>query len=177
MAAWLTARQTPVYAAEALLAVTPSSEVESAEEVLDSIEALERRTVVATLARIPRAPETKERAAERMGVDPREVRYYWIGGSVVPSTNVVRIEVQGPDPELAAELADAVAATTRREGRRLYRVYSLRDLARAEVPRRPVRPDARRNAAVAAVLGLFAGLLGAAAIELLRGPRRARRGP
>lgn len=169
---WLTGRETPVYSAEAFLVVTPSSEVETNEELLDAIEALERRTVVATFARLPRAPATKLRAAERLGLEPREVRSYWVGGSVVPSTNVVRIEVQGPEAARAAELANAVAAATRREARRLYRIYSLREMAAAEPPRRPVRPDVRRNLAVAAVLGLFVGLVAAVGAELARGMAR-----
>lgn len=169
---WLTERETPVYSAEALLVVTPSSELDSNDELLDAIEALERRTVVATFARLPRAPETKHRAAERMGVEPREIRYYWVGASVVPSTNVIRIEVQGPDAERTAEVANAVSAATRREARRLYRIYSMREMASAEAPRRPVRPDLRRNLAVAAVLGLFAGLTVAVGIELARGAVR-----
>jgi uncharacterized protein involved in exopolysaccharide biosynthesis len=169
---WLTGRETPVYSAEAMLVVTPSSELETNDELLDAIEALERRTVVATFARLPRAPETKLRAAERMGIEPREIGSYWVGASVVPSTNVIRIEVQGPDAERAAALANAVSAATRREARRLYRIYSLRDMAAAEAPRRPVRPDLRRNLAVAAVLGLFAGLAVAVGIELARGAVR-----
>lgn len=169
---WLTGRERPVYSAEALVVVTPSSELETNDELLDAIEALERRTVVATFARLPRAPETKHRAAERLGVDPKEIRYYWVGASVVPSTNVIRIEVQGPDAERAAEVANAVSAATRREARRLYRIYSMREMAAAEAPRRPVRPDVRRNLAVAAVLGLFAGLAVAVGIELARGAVR-----
>jgi capsular polysaccharide biosynthesis protein len=169
---WLTGRETPVYSAEALVVVTPSSELQANDELLDAIEALERRTVVATFARLPRAPETKRRAAERMGVEPREIRTYWVGASVVPSTNVIRIEVQGPDAERAAAVANEVSAATRREARRLYRIYSLREMAAAEVPRRPVRPDLRRNLAVAAVLGLFVGLTVAVGIELARGAVR-----
>ena len=170
---WLTGRETPIYSAEALLAVGPSSELESNDELLDAIEALERRTVVATFARLPRSPEAKQRAAERLGVEPRDLRAYWVGGSVVPNTNLIRIEVQGPEPERAAEVANAVAAVTRREARQLYRIYSLREVALAEAPRRPERPDLQRNLAVAAVLGLFVGLLAAVGVELARGVARA----
>jgi uncharacterized protein involved in exopolysaccharide biosynthesis len=171
-AAILTARQRPVYRAEALLVVTPSSEVREPDEVLDALETLERRTIVATLARVPAAPETRDAAAERLGVEPGELRAYRVGGSVVPNTNVVRVEVQGPDAERTAEVANAAAVVTRRHGRRLYRTYSMRELARAEPPRRPVRPDGRRNLAVAGILGLFVGLLAAAALEAVRSPRR-----
>ncbi|HEX2165578.1 MAG TPA: hypothetical protein VHM02_16670 [Thermoanaerobaculia bacterium] len=166
---WMTGRERPVYAAEALLVVVPSSELRENDELLDAIEALERRTVVATLARLPAAPEIRADAAERMGVEPDAVRGFSVHGSVVPNTNLIRIAVEGADGERAAALANAVAAATRREARRLYRIYSLRDVAGAEPSRRPVRPDLRRNLAVAAVLGLFAGLVAAVAVELVRG--------
>ncbi|HUO85874.1 MAG TPA: Wzz/FepE/Etk N-terminal domain-containing protein [Thermoanaerobaculia bacterium] len=168
VAAWLTGRERPTYSAEALMVVVPSTEVEDTDDLLDSIEALERRTVVATFARLPRSPQILDDAARRMGVERRDLRSYWVGGSALPNTNLIRIEVLGPDGERAAVLANAVADATRREARRLYRVYSLRDVARAEPPRRPVRPDRGRNLAVAAVLGLFVGVVGAIAVEAMR---------
>jgi len=171
--AWgLASRQRPVYRASASLVATPSTEVENAGEALDAIETLERRTIVATFAAIPEAPDTRESAARRLGLEPRELRHYWIGASVLPNTNVIRIDVVGPDPERAAAVADAVASATRSEARSLYGVFTLRRLARAEPPRRPERPDPERAAAVGGVLGLFLGGLAALALEGFRSRNR-----
>jgi uncharacterized protein involved in exopolysaccharide biosynthesis len=167
--AWgLASRQRPVYRASASLVATPSTEVADAGEALDAIETLERRTIVATFAKIPSAPEIRDSAARRMGVEPREIRHYWIGASVLPNTNVIRVDVMGPDPERAAAVADAVAAATRSEARSLYGVFTLRRLARAEPPREPERPDPERSAVVGGVLGLFLGALAALALEAYR---------
>lgn len=172
LAAWyLSTRQNPVYKASATLVVTPSSELEDGGDLLDAIETLERRTIVATFSKIPAVPDVREDAARRMGVEPGDVRYYWIGASVLPNTNVIRIDVLGPEPERAAELADAVASASRREARGLYKVFTLRRLARAEVPRSPERPDPERALAVGGVLGLFLGALGALALEAVRSAR------
>lgn len=172
--AWFLARsQSPVYRASATLVATPSSSVDDPDDVLDAIETLERRTIVATFAKIPPAAATRERAARRLGVEPAGIRYYWIGGSVLPHTNVIRVDVIGPEPERAAEVADAVAAATRREARSLYGVFTLRHLAAAEVPDEPERPDPQRAVVVGGVLGLFLGALAALAAEALR--RRASR--
>lgn len=169
LASWfLSARQPPVYKASSSLVATPSSRIEDSGELLDAIETLERRTLVATFAKIPSAPEVREGAARRMGIEPAELRYYWIGGSVLPNTNVIRIDVLGPDPRRAAEVADAVAAATRREARSLYGVFTLRRLARAEPPRAPERPDPQRAVAVGGVIGLFLGALAALALEAAR---------
>lgn len=167
--AWFLARsQDPVYRASATLVATPSSSVEDQDEVLDAVETLERRTIVATFAEIPSAFGTRERAARRLGVEPADIRYYWIGGSVLPHTNVVRVDVIGPDAERTAEVADAVAAATRRQARSFYGVFTLRHLAAAEVPDEPERPDPERALAVGGVLGLFLGALAALAAEALR---------
>lgn len=169
LVAWLLAsREQPVYRASASLVATPSTDVDDPGDVLDAIDTLERRTIVATFSKIPGAPDTREDAARRLGLEPREIRYYWIGASVLPYTNVIRIEVLGPDPERAAEVANAVAAETRSEARSLYGVFTLRRLARAEAPRDQERPDPERAVAVGGVLGLFLGALAALALEVLR---------
>lgn len=169
LVAWLFAsRENPVYRASASLVATPSSDVDDAGDVLDAIDTLERRTIVATFSKIPAAPDTREDAAGRLGVEPREIRYYWIGASVLPNTNVIRIDVLGPDPERAAEVANAVAAETRHEARSLYGVYTLRRLARAVAPDEPERPNPGRAVVVGGVLGLFLGVLAALALEGLR---------
>lgn len=169
LASWaVSARERPVYKASASLVATPSSDLSKSDDVLDAIETLERRTIVATFSKIPTAPDTRESAAQRMGVDPTEIRRYWIGASVLPNTNVIRIDVLGPDPERAAAVADAVAAATRDEARHLYHVFTLRRLARAEAPRSPERPDPQRAIAVGGIVGLFLGALAALALEAVR---------
>lgn len=160
-----TAGQQAVYTTHATLVVTPSSRVSDTTDVLRSLETLERRTIVATFARLAARAETRDRAAEAMGVEAGELRRYRISGSVVPNTNLIRVEVRGPEAETVATLADAAGEVIREEGRRLYRVYSLRTVAAAETPRRPARPDRQRNLVVAAVVGLFIGVLGAVALE------------
>lgn len=168
-AAWLvSSRENPVYKASATLVAAPSTTVEDTGDMLDAVEVLERRTVVATLARVPTAAETRARAARRMGLELDDVRYYWIGGTVLPSTNVVRIDVIGPDPERTARLADAVAAATRHEARSLYKIFTLRHLDEAEVPDEPERPHPERSALVGAILGLFFGVLATFVVEAVR---------
>lgn len=172
LVAWfLSTRERPVYKASASVVVTPSSELGDGGDLLDAIETLERRTIVATFAKVPATPDVREAAARRMGVEPADIRYYWIGASVLPNTNVIRIDVLGPDRERAAEVADAVAAASRREARSLYGVFTLRRLGRAEPPRSPERPDPERAVAVGGVIGLFLGALAVLALEALRSRR------
>lgn len=163
-AAYFTARQQSLYQASASMVVVPNTEIEEATDLIRSLETLERRTIVATFARIPLAPETRDQAARDLGIDTAILRDYQIASSVQPYTNIVRIDVTGPDRELVARLANAAARATRDAARSMYRIYSMKPLARALPAYRPISPDPLRNYLVAAAIGLVVGVLGAAAL-------------
>jgi capsular polysaccharide biosynthesis protein len=172
-AAWATSRQKPVYRASTSLAVVPNSEVEGTGDVLRSLDTLERRTVVATFAKIPSTVETRTDAARRLKLESRDLRGYRIRATVLPNTNIIKVDAEGPDPERAAQVANAAAAVTRREARHLYRIYTLRTLEEATPARRPFHPTPARNYLVAGILGLFLGIAAAFLFERLRAPRSA----
>jgi capsular polysaccharide biosynthesis protein len=133
--------------------------------VMKSLETLERRTVIATFARIPATLELREAVGARLKIDPRRYR---IHGSVVPNTNIIRVSVEGPQADVAATVANAAADLTAREARSLYRVYTMRLLARATPPRKPSYPEPRRNYLVGAAVGAFLGIAAALAAERAR---------
>ena len=165
---FITARQTPVYEASAQLVATPSPAIADPDDVVRALETLERRTIVATFARMASTEESRNAVAQSLRLDPRRAREFRTAGSVVPNTNIIRIDTRGPDPKLAASIANAAAGRTAREAETLYRVFSLRFLAQATPPRGPVHPDRRRNFLVGAALGLFFGVAAALARERLR---------
>jgi len=164
----ITARQTPVYETSAQLVVAPSASARDAADVVRTLDTLERRTVVATFARIAATEESRIAVAQALKVPVERIRAFRTHGSVVPSTNIIRIDTRGPDPAMAASIANATAERTAREAEALYRVYSLRFLARATPPRAPVCPDRQPNYVVGATTGLFLGVALALARERLR---------
>lgn len=170
-AAWATSRQEPVYQASTTLAVVPNARVAGTEEVLRSLDTLERRTVVATFARIPATAETREAAARRLGVDGRELRGYRLRASVLPSTNLIKLDAEGPDRSRVADVANAAAEVTRLEAGQMYRIYTMRTLEKAVPARRPIQPVPARNYLVAGLLGLFLGAGAAILMERLSSPR------
>jgi len=173
VSALLTARQTPVFQASASLVVAPNTVIESATDLIRSLETLERRTIVATFAKIPLAPETRQRATRKLELEASDLRGYRISASVQPYTNIILIEVHGPDRDRVATLANAVAEATQETARSMYRIYSLKNLAGAQPAYQPVYPDPERNYLVAAILGFALGLL----IVLLPGIRASLPGP
>ncbi len=162
----------PTYRASTLVAVTPSATVTDAGDILKALETLERRTVIATFARIPGTPESREAVSMREGIDAKILRAYHADGSVLPSTNIIRIAVEGPDPRVAARYANALAEQTAAQARGMYRIYTMKVLETATPGSRPIRPDRRRNYLVAVAAGLLAGLAAAFSLEHLR-PSRA----
>lgn len=105
-----------------------------------------------------------------MGIDAKGIRGYQIHASVLPNTNIIKVDVEGPDPRRAADVANAAAAVTRREARSMYRIYTMHPLERAVPARHPIYPTPGRNYLVAGLLGLFLGLGVAILLERLRSP-------
>lgn len=166
-----TARQTPMYEAAAQLVVAPAPATSDTADVIRSLESLERRTVVATFARMAATDETREAAATQLRLDPKSARRFRTRGSVVPNTNIIRIDTRGPDPARAAAVANATAGVIARDAQSLYRVYVLRPLSRATPPSRPAYPDPQRNLIVGVAVGTALAFAIMLALARLRRPR------
>ena len=167
-AAVYTSRQQPVFLARSTVVVRPNTRVKGTSELLRSLDTLERRSVIATFARIPGTSGTRDSVGRRLEMDKREIRRYYIRASVVPNTNILHIDVRGPDPKKAAAVANAAASRTRRKARQLYRIYALDGLEKATAPRRPIYPNPQRNYVAAGILGLFLGIGAALIFDYLR---------
>jgi capsular polysaccharide biosynthesis protein len=164
----ITAAVRPVYRAETLMVVTPHSSVQDSGDILKSLETLERRTVVATFARIATTQETRKAAAAAAGLNPERSGDFRVEASVLPSTNIIRIEVEGENAAATASLANQLGTLTARSAESMYRIYTISTLASATVPRSPIRPDKRRNYLVAVTAGALIGLVAAFVLEHLR---------
>ena len=176
VAAIHTARQVPVFRATTTLVVRPNSSVAGAPNILRSLDTLERRSIIATFAKLPGTAKTRASVATRLGLDERTLRPYRIRGFVMPNTNIIQIEVHGPNRERVAAVANAAASKTQRAARRLYRIYALDELEEAVPARRPVHPNPQRNYVAGGILGLFLGVGAALVFDRLTGPPAATRG-
>lgn len=167
--AYLTADDdAPVYEASATLAVVPDPSIENDGRVVQTLNILERRTIVSTLSRIPASGVIRRRAANGLDATLDDLRSYRVDTSILPSTYLVRVTVRGPDPELAASFADAIVNRSRAAGGRYYRVFSFRVVDRPVVPQEPLEGRERRTYAVAGVLGLVLGVGAAFGVGVLR---------
>lgn len=172
-ALFFTSRQRSVYRASTTLVVKPSGLVQETETMLRSLATLERRSVIATFAKIPGTRRVKESVAKSLDLTESEVRRYKIHASVIPNTNIISLQVLGPKRDMVAEVARAAASKTQREALSLYRVFALEPLEGPVAPRRPIYPNPQRNAVAAAILGLFLGIGAALVFDRLRRPATA----
>jgi capsular polysaccharide biosynthesis protein len=161
-----TARQRPLYRASASLVVAPTTAIDDPADILRSLETLERRSIIATFARIPGSREAQRAVAGQVGLS--DLDGWRIEGSVVPNTNILRIDAEGPDAARVAQVANAAAEATRQEARALYRIFTMRTLAEATPPTQAALPDWPRNLLVATAIGLLLGVLAACGAERLR---------
>lgn len=165
----LTRNERPTYRAGGSVVVIPNGvAIESVRDQIDALANLDRRNVVATIAGIAHSTDVLTRAAARAGMTPDAARPYRVRATVRPNTNILDIEVLGPDAAACATLAREVAAIASSECTDNYRIYRLRPLDAAVAPSRPDSPDMRRNLIVGGILGLLAGLLLAASSEWAR---------
>lgn len=166
--ALLTQQRAPTYRAATTLVIGPNESLKTPREVVDSLNTLDRRSVVATFARLPSSRTVRERAQQQLQLSEEQLKPYEVRTAVVPDTNVLEVSVEGPDARLTASLADAVAEQTIGYTREFYDIYGMKVLDRAKEPTERVGPGLSRSLLVGAVLGLLIGVGVATLFDYLR---------
>lgn len=151
--AWLwTIVQPRRYRATAIIAVSPVVETIPEGEQIRSVQALDERTIVATAAALVSTPVIRDAAI------PRGQSGYDVRAAVLPNTNLLRVEVDGADPQRAAAIANRIPSLLGRQTRAVFRYYGtavISPAAGGEV----IRPRPARTIAAAFVGGVFLGML------------------
>lgn len=159
------------YSASTTVAIAPAASLTDNGEVIDVVGGLDRGTIVETLAGLVTSASVVSAAAEGIGIPAAERDLYDVGAVRVTSANLVDVTVSGPDPQLVAELATAMARTAAVEFDTLYRVYHVGVVTAAGVPDTSDRP----SVALLSVAGAVVGGLGAAiVVAAVRSRRRER---
>jgi diguanylate cyclase (GGDEF)-like protein len=159
----------PVYETNVRLVVSPSAtNVTSLSELRAATIALDKPIVANTYAEIGQSPAIVNAAWEQLGL--KRQKGYTIRATVLPLTSLVIITVDGPDPALVQQLANAVTDQTLGRVSKLYEVYDLSVLDPASLPSAPSSPNTQLNLVLGVVLGLGLGILAAFLAEYLKTP-------
>jgi capsular polysaccharide biosynthesis protein len=157
----------PQYRTSARFLITPAPLADPG-DVVDSTATLDRPTVAATYAEIFNSPTLQQQAGQVVRVEDLEP--YTFSAVVLPETSVVQVTVSGPDPDIAAQLANTLGNEVLGYLQSLTSIYELHLLDAAPVVTEPYAPQLLTNIVLALVLGLALGAvvaLGAAQLSQL----------
>lgn len=164
LVAWLIGTVQPRrYRASTFAAIVPLAEKLGTEEQIRATQALDQRTIVATVAALVSMPAVADVAV------PAADKGYSVRAVVLPNTNVLRIEVDGTNPGRAAAIANGVPALlSARTGAifGLYGVNVVSPAAGAEL----IFPRMERIIAAGLVIGMIIGLTVAWLLTAIRRP-------
>jgi capsular polysaccharide biosynthesis protein len=166
----------PQFSAVARFIIIPSSSLTSGADVVRSLDTLDRRSVVATYAEVMNSSRILENATNFLNLDATGIsKDYSINAVDLPDSSVLELTVSGPNPQLAAELANTIGFQSITFTRSLNLIYELNFLDTAIPPELPFSPEPLRDGVVAVFLGLAAGAILAVVSEQIRVPIEAYR--
>jgi len=147
----------PEYEAVARFVVSPSLQGDDNYAMVNSLEALDRRSIITTYAEFLNSYQITQDALALLRKNPDEFKDYTMSATILPEANIIRYSVKGPNPEVAALLANNIGQYAVDQVRRLYTVYNIEILDRAIPPVEPGKPRPFQDAALAALVGLVIG--------------------
>jgi diguanylate cyclase (GGDEF)-like protein len=149
----------PTYAATARYVVSPDAAVSvGASDVLNSINTLDKRSIVTTYAAVLNSDTIFSQALVDLNLDSVQVDGYLRSAIVLPETNVLEVSVQGSDPQITMMVANSIGkqAVTYIDG--LNQGFNIRVLDPAQMPTVPISPQPVRDVSLAIVFGMVLGV-------------------
>lgn len=158
---------TPLYRAEARLVISPGAKILAAQEqtVVNSLLALDRRSIAATYAEILISDRIFSETADELQINLADLEMYSRSAVVLPEANVLEFTVEGPDPNMATLVANTVSQKAIQYTSELYEIFNISLLDPATIPNQPFKPTPVRDALVATFLGGVFGVV----LAILRG--------
>ena len=146
----------PTYQTSARFIVSPNL-LEQDRDVINSLEALDKRSVVVTYAEVLRSNRVFGAAIKELNTPLDELVDYDITAVVLPEANVLELTVTGPDAGVAAALANEIGQEAIDYMSSLYPVHRFDFLDTAPEPSQPYAPQPIQNAILSVALGLGIG--------------------
>ncbi len=171
-AAYTVSQQQPVYSAVAQVELRPNGTLEEARDVVNVMVALDKRTIINTMARKATGNAMQAQVAQALSISPAVIIDSNLTALVLPDTNLIDIQAQSTNPELAAAIVNTVAQELSKQ---IPEKAVQLDITNEAVP--PVVPFAPQPARTITLGVLFGLLLGVAlalfgyAMEALRSSR------
>jgi capsular polysaccharide biosynthesis protein len=162
----------PEYEATARFIINPSPTNITNAEIVRSLDTLDRVSVTATYVEVMNSQKIFKESATALGINPNNssLAAYTVSGVILPSSSVLQLTVSGPNPTVAAELANMIGNQSIVYTRRVNKVYDMEFLDAAIPSTSPISPSPLRDASLVLVLGLASGAILAVLSEQIRMP-------
>ena len=136
---------------------------------MNSLEALDKRSIIATYAEVLNSNRIFEEAASALNLGSAAIDYAH-SAVVLPDANILELTTQGPNPQLVASLANEIGNQAVTYIEHLYSAYNINFLDAAIPPDVPYSPQPVRDSALAIGLGVIIGAVLAIVREQMRVP-------
>jgi len=148
---------TPLYQSSTRFVVSPNADLVTGKDVITSLEALDKRSIISTYAEFLNSRRVHEETIAALHISEATFEEYTITTVVLPDANVIDLTIVGPDPVMAAQLANHIGQRTIDYMSLLYWAYDISVMDSAVPADLPVSPQPLRDSALALVLGLVGG--------------------
>lgn len=147
----------PRYESYARFIISPNLSFVDGRDVVNSIEALDKRSIITTYAEVINSPQIINKAIALLNGNPADYSDYDTSVTVLPDANIIRFGVQGPDRETTAALANAIGQYAIDFIKELYIAYDIQFLDKAMAPSVPYYPRPQQDAMLALLVGAVVG--------------------
>ncbi|HSO26444.1 MAG TPA: Wzz/FepE/Etk N-terminal domain-containing protein [Anaerolineales bacterium] len=145
----------PEYRATSRFLISPNAETVEEADMLRSLDTLARVDIIATYAEVFRSARITDAARQAANVSDE----YSSNAFNLPETNILVVQVVGPDPRQALVFNQAVNDEALAYLDQIYPVYSLTLLDAPRALTTPIGPDPLRNMGLAVLLGVGLGAI------------------
>lgn len=150
---------TPIYRATATFVINPNESLPSSRDFVDTLATLDSRSIISTYRDIFLSKRVFTDTLQSLGFSAAEAQHYEPSVVVGKESNIMTLNVDGPDAGKAVMLADAIGQTAISYIQGFSRVFSITVLDQAYAQPAAVKPQILRDAGIAALVGLVLGLL------------------
>jgi capsular polysaccharide biosynthesis protein len=149
----------PVYAVSSRFVVSPNAAVyANSWDIVSSLDTLDRRSIISTYKELIASPAVYGANPEIQKLNLQDLENnYKISVVVIPETNILKLTVEGPDPNSIVVIASAIGDEAFDYINRLYPVYNFSIIDKPQAPTEPIRPEPARNAGLALLVGAVLG--------------------
>jgi diguanylate cyclase (GGDEF)-like protein len=162
----------PQYQATARFIINPSAVLTTSADVVRSLDTLDRPSVAATYVEVMNSKRILSDALTALHLNPADpsLADYTVQAVVLPSSSVLQLSVNGPNPKVVAQLANMIGNQSIGYAKRVNSVYTMEFLDTAVTPIEPLTPQPLRDAGLALALGAVVGVFLAILSEQIRMP-------